>query len=174
MKPIKTQRYHSPYGEILLGSYDNKLCVCDWLDRRTRLSIDARIQKFFGSTYREQPCPVIDLAIVQLDEYFSRARSQFDIALALAGTEFQQRVWRALLNIPFGSTLSYLQLAQILGSPSAVRAVANANGANALSLFVPCHRIIGSDGSLTGYAGGVDTKQRLLALESAQQYLQLD
>ena len=84
----------------------------------------------------------------------------------MVGTDFQKSVWEALMNIPYGKTVSYLELSQNIGKPKAVRAVANANGANALSLFIPCHRIIGKDGSLTGYAGGLEIKKKLLELET--------
>lgn len=93
-------------------------------------------------------------------------RKVFDIPLHLVGTIFQKTVWQGLIDTPFGTTLSYLELAKSIGNEKAVRAVATANGANAISIIVPCHRIIGGDGSLVGYAGGLDTKKRLLQLES--------
>ena len=100
-----------------------------------------------------------------MDEYFRRERRAFDIPLLFAGTEFQNKVWDMLLQIPYGRTVSYAGMALSLGMPKAVRAVANANGANAISIFAPCHRVIGSDGSLTGYGGGLDAKRFLLELE---------
>lgn len=102
----------------------------------------------------------------QLDEYFARERKAFDIPLLFAGSDFQMKVWQGLMSIPYGTTMSYGRLAAMLGTPTSVRAVANANGANALSIFAPCHRVIGSDGSLTGYGGGIETKRYLLRLES--------
>lgn len=102
---------------------------------------------------------------MQLNQYFSKTRQQFDIPLDPLGTAFQKSVWDALQNIPYGETRSYKQLAEQLQQPSAIRAVAAANGANALSIFIPCHRIIGSSGELVGYAGGLPAKQRLLELE---------
>jgi methylated-DNA-[protein]-cysteine S-methyltransferase len=101
----------------------------------------------------------------QLAEYFAGARREFDVPLKLAGTPFQQRVWQELVQIPFGTTLTYAQLAQRVGKPTASRAVGHANGRNPISIIVPCHRVIGADGKLTGYAGGVDKKQWLLAWE---------
>ena len=101
----------------------------------------------------------------QLDEYFARQRREFDVPLLLVGTDFQKTVWRELLKIPFGVTFSYGDMARRIGKPGAVRAVANANGANSISVFVPCHRVIGSDNSLTGYGGGLDAKRMLLELE---------
>ena len=100
-----------------------------------------------------------------MDEYFRRERRAFDIPLLFAGTEFQNKVWDMLLQIPYGRTVSYARMALSLRMPKAVRAVANANGANAISIFAPCHRVIGSNGSLTGYGGGLDAKRFLLELE---------
>ena len=108
---------------------------------------------------------------VALAEYFAGARHRFDFALAPEGTPFQRRVWRALAAIPFGATMSYLALAQSLGAPRSVRAVAAAVGRNPISVIIPCHRVIGSDGSLTGYAGGLERKRKLLALETAAEPL---
>ena len=101
----------------------------------------------------------------QLAEYFAGERQTFDLPLKLAGTPFQQRVWQELVRIPFGTTITYAQLAQRFGKPTASRAVGHANGRNPISIIVPCHRVIGADGKLAGYAGGVDKKQWLLAWE---------
>lgn len=101
----------------------------------------------------------------QLAEYFRGTRQAFDVPLRLAGTPFQQRVWRELMRIPFGTTITYAQLAQRIGQPTASRAVGHANGRNLISIIVPCHRVIGADGTLTGYAGGVDNKKWLLNWE---------
>lgn len=103
----------------------------------------------------------------QLAEYFAGSRRQFDLALDLRGTEFQKRCWRELLKIPYGETRSYADIARALGNPSAVRAVGLANGQNPVAIVVPCHRVIGSDGSLTGYGGGLEVKRKLLELEGA-------
>ncbi|GAB2895973.1 methylated-DNA--[protein]-cysteine S-methyltransferase [Microbulbifer echini] len=108
-----------------------------------------------------------DMAAQQLREYFSGRRKSFDLPLAPRGTEFQRRVWDALLQIPFGETRSYSEQAQWLGQPRAIRAVARANGANPVAVIIPCHRVIGANGSLTGYAGGLPLKARLLTLEGA-------
>jgi len=104
----------------------------------------------------------------EIDEYFRRERSEFTIPLAPRGTEFQLRVWNELQKIPFGTTISYSELARRIGRPKAVRAVGAANGANPIPVVIPCHRVIGSDGSLTGYGGGLSRKQELLAIEGAQ------
>lgn len=109
---------------------------------------------------------VLEDAVSQLNEYFKGERKTFSLKLNPEGTDFQKRVWGALLTIPFGKTTSYLQLSKDLGDAKAIRAVANANGKNPLWIIVPCHRVIGSDGSLTGYAGGLQRKQWLLEHES--------
>ena len=111
---------------------------------------------------------VLQRAVRELDEYFRGERREFDIPLLLAGSDFQKRVWQQLPSIPYGQTVSYGELAAAIGAPKSVRAVANANGANAISIILPCHRIIGSDGRLTGYGGGLRAKQYLLDLEHRQ------
>lgn len=110
--------------------------------------------------------PLLERVIEQLEQYFNGERKVFDIPLKQYGTDFQQRVWNELLNIPFGKTISYLQLSKKLGDVKAIRAVGTTNGKNSLAIVVPCHRVIGSDGSLTGYAGGLWRKQWLLDHES--------
>ena len=112
-------------------------------------------------------------ARVQLDEYFARKRTAFDLPLALRGTPFQMKVWRALMRIPFGATARYGEIAAAIGRPGASRAVGGANHRNPIPIIVPCHRVIGSDGSLTGYGGGEPTKRRLLALEGIAAPVQL-
>ena len=121
---------------------------------------------------QEVAIEVLSEAARQLDEYFGGGRRQFDVPLLFAGTQFQRKVWHALLEIPYGETISYGEMACSLGVPQSVRAVANANGANAISIFAPCHRVIGSKGMLTGYGGGLDAKRYLLDLE--KQLTQLD
>ncbi len=173
MGVIKTAYYKSPVGELILGSYNEKLCLCDWRYRRMRTTIDNRIQKSLNTTYELASCPINEEAIRQLEAYFNQSETTFDVPLKLVGTEFQQSVWEELINIPYGKTSSYLDLSKKLNNEKALRAVASANGANAISIIVPCHRIIGSDGSLVGYAGGLPAKKRLLALESSYQQLEL-
>ena len=106
------------------------------------------------------------LTMKQLDEYFKNERTEFDIPLDLEGTDFQLRVWRELSKIPFGKTKSYMDIAKALGDPKAIRAVGTSNGRNKISIIIPCHRVIGSDGSLTGYAGGMERKKWLLDFEN--------
>lgn len=134
-----------------------------------RTTVDRRIKNGLKAEYVDEYVTkddeVIDQTIEQLDEYLRGDRITFDIPLLMVGTEFQKNVWRALMEIPYGRTSSYLQLAVDVDNKKAVRAVASANGANAISLIIPCHRIIGSNGDLVGYAGGLPVKKRLLELE---------
>ncbi len=115
--------------------------------------------------------PIAEQVAGELAEFFTGTRTEFTVALDLRGTEFQKAVWQSLTEIPFGQTVSYAEQAARLGRPTAVRAVASANGKNPISIVIPCHRVIGSDGTLTGYAGGLDAKRLLLDLESGQQPL---
>lgn len=153
----KTMR--SPVGELTLVGSDRGLAAVLWEDddpSRVRL---ADLQE-------DAEHPVLLRAQQQLEEYFVGKRRKFTVKLDPAGTDFQNRVWNALRTIPFGETRSYGQIAEQIGSHKAVRAVGAANGANPLSIIVPCHRVIGADGKLTGFAGGLAVKARLLALES--------
>lgn len=166
---ISIQHYHSPMGELLLGSLEEQLCLCDWLYRRKRKEIDLRITRGLSAEIREEASPVLQETQKQLEAYFHRELEQFSLPLLCVGTDFQQQVWQALQTIPYGSTESYLGLSKQLGKPKAIRAVASANGANALAIIIPCHRIIGSGQELVGYAGGIGVKKRLLALEQQEQ-----
>ncbi|MHB8605216.1 MAG: methylated-DNA--[protein]-cysteine S-methyltransferase [Thermoplasmatota archaeon] len=142
----------SPVGTLLLEASDDGLSRVNFAPSR--------------EPDRSMPADMLlASAASQLKEYFAGARRAFDLPLAMDGTEFRERVWRALLDVPYGKTASYLDIALALGDPESVRAVGAANGANPIAIVVPCHRIIGSDGSLTGYGGGLDNKRWLLALE---------
>ena len=150
----------SPVGRLTLVASDQGLAGILWendLPRRVRLNIEAEDNKH----------PVLIETERQLEEYFAGRRKAFALRLDLAGTDFQRKVWNALLTIPFGETRSYAQIARQIGNPGAGRAVGAANGRNPVSIVAPCHRVIGSTGKLTGFAGGLDTKARLLALEGA-------
>ncbi len=131
-----------------------------------------RLQQELRTSVKSGTSAVLKLARQELDEYFSGSRTSFSLPLLLCGTAFQKQVWQALMLIPYGATISYSQQAQRLGKPSAIRAVANANGANAISILVPCHRVIGKDCTLTGYAGGLPAKNYLIHLESETLNLQ--
>jgi len=138
-----------------------------------RDAIDTRIKKGLNTDYVIEKTPVIDQTIVELKEYFNDKRSSFSIPLLMVGTDFQKLVWDALLTIAFGQTETYLGLSKKLKNEKAIRAVGTANGANAISILVPCHRIIGSNGDLVGYAGGLAAKKKLLTLENALDLSQL-
>lgn len=126
------------------------------------------MQTLLNAGYTEMTSKIIEETRRQLDEYFWHERQAFDIPLLTAGTEFQKSVWNSLMEIPYGQTITYGELATRLGKPAAVRAVANANGANAISIIIPCHRVIGSNNTLTGYGGGLEAKKFLLELEQTQ------
>ena len=162
---IEISYYKSPVGELILGSYQDKLCLADWRYRKMRKSIDNRLQKSLQANYLEKKTTFIRDVKLQFEDYFRGDRSVFDIPLLLIGTEFQKKVWNELIKIPYGKTYSYLDLSKKIGDIKAIRAVASANGANAISIIVPCHRVIASNGNLTGYAGGLPAKKKLLDLE---------
>lgn len=172
-KTIKISYFKTPVGELILGSLEGKLCLADWKYRKMRNAIDKRIKITLKADYIEGNSDVIETCKKQLNEYFENQRTEFDIPLLLAGTDFQKKVWNALLEVPYGTSETYLGLSKILGNQKAIRAVATANGANAISIIIPCHRIIGSKGDLVGYAGGLPAKKKLLDLEGALQTSQL-
>lgn len=157
----------SPLGAILALADDAGLYIFDWVDRR---GLEREIVRLRAKTkYAIVPGthPILDLAKQQIDEYFAGQRRTFSLPLALRGSDFQRRVWDALLQIPSGETRAYAEIARAIGQPTAVRAVARANGDNYRGIIIPCHRVIGSDGSLTGYGGGLARKQWLLDHERA-------
>lgn len=133
----------------------------------TLISDGAALTHLLFGTLREQtePDDVLTAAKNQLSEYFSGQRRAFSVPLNPHGTEFQQRVWRALRGIPYGTTASYADIARAIGSPKAFRAVGQANHVNPIPILIPCHRVVGANGALTGYAGGLNVKQALLSLE---------
>ncbi len=149
----------SPVGPLLLAASDAGLHLIEFRNPRHPMAQCA--------DWEARECDVIGLAVSQLGEYFDGTRHDFDLPLAPRGTPFQLGVWRTLASIPYGETISYAQLAQRIGKPSAMRAVGAANGRNPLPLVLPCHRVIGSDGSLTGFGGGLPTKEFLLRMEGA-------
>jgi len=165
MNQINVQYYKTKYGELILGSFDKKLCLLDFRYRKMRKKVDNRIKKGLDAEYIEQDDEILQKTRVQLNEYFNCERREFDIPLLMVGTEFQKNVWEALMKVSYGKISTYLDLAKDINNEKAVRAVASANGANAMSLIIPCHRIIGSNGELVGYGGGLPVKKRLLKLE---------
>jgi methylated-DNA-[protein]-cysteine S-methyltransferase len=150
----------SPVGELKLVANDDALVAILWQD-----DDPARVR--LGPLVERSDHPVLKQAEAQLTAYFSGNLRRFNVPLDFRGTDFQKSVWAALLAIPFGETRSYGQIARQIGRPKAVRAVGAANGRNPISIMAPCHRVVGSDGSLTGFAGGLDAKRYLLAMERA-------
>jgi methylated-DNA-[protein]-cysteine S-methyltransferase len=165
MSAITTKTLSTPYGELILGIFEGKVCLCDWKYRSMRQRIDERLCAGLNAAYQDGDHPVLEILENQLFEYFRGERKSFNLELTTVGTDFQKDVWTALQNIDYGKTETYGGLARKVGRPEAVRATGSANGANAISIIIPCHRIVGSGGSLGGYAGGVSAKGRLLALE---------
>lgn len=151
----------SPLGKLTLTSDGKHLTGIHFPRRDGQAAVERTWQ-------RDDAAPVLARARAQLAEYFSGKRTRFELPLRPQGTAFQQSVWRALLKVPFGKTSTYGALAAAIGRPSAARAVGAAVGANPLAVVVPCHRIIGADGTLTGYAGGLARKTKLLALEGVR------
>jgi methylated-DNA-[protein]-cysteine S-methyltransferase len=153
------KRVSTPVGTLTLVATDEGLAAILWehdSPRRVRLNL----------VEEDASHPVLVEAERQLEEYFVGRRTQFDLRLDPSGTPFQREVWRALMTIPFGETRSYAQIAKQIGHPGAARAVGAANGRNPLSIVAPCHRVVGSTGALTGFAGGLDVKAHLLGLEN--------
>ena len=165
MKQINIQYYKTKYAEFILGSFENKLCLLDFKYRKMRTTVDNRLKKGLNAEFVEQDNEILKETRKQLDEYFNMTRKEFEIPLITVGTDFQKSVWDGLLNIDYGTTSTYLQLAKNIGNEKAVRAVANANGANSIAIIIPCHRIIGTNGELTGFGGGLPLKKKLLELE---------
>lgn len=157
-------RYASPLGEVLIVADEAGLTGLHFVDQQ-------HFPKDTADWQLRPAQPVLVAARRQLEEYFAGQRRHFELPLAPRGTAFQREVWQALTAIPYGATTSYGALAASLGRPSASRAVGAANGRNPLGIIVPCHRVIGSAGALTGYAGGLERKQALLALERGERRL---
>lgn len=140
--------------------------MSDWKDGWHHEAILKRFAKMTKCAFVQGTCPVITETISQLQEYFAHERQHFDLPLLFIGTDFQKKVWRALESIEYGKVVSYGDIARAIGNPQAVRAVGGAVGQNPFSIIVPCHRVVGSNRSLTGYGGGFEAKKFLLSLES--------
>lgn len=151
---------------MIAAANESGLCMFDFEYRRMMPNIQKRVTTFQNDEFTEGEHPLFDTLKQQFEEYLDGNRREFDLPLVLSGTPFQQRVWNELRNIPYGVTRTYLQQAKVLGDEKAIRAVARANGENCFAVIIPCHRIIGSDGSLTGYAGGLKNKKWLLEHEA--------
>ena len=147
----KSKFMNTPIGLIAVRADDDAILAIEFVDQREETEADS---------------PLLERAVDQLEEYFQGARTRFSLPLAPRGTQFQQQVWQQLLSVNYGQTASYADIARSIGRPKAMRAVGAANGRNPISIVIPCHRVVGSDGSLTGYAGGLARKSWLLALET--------
>ncbi len=159
---VLCNRVLTPLGPMVVGATDQGICLLEFADRRMLETQLVRIAKLFDAQFRVGCNSHIRQLSEELNEYFSGTRTQFDVNLMDFATEFQNSVWEQLKSIPLGETSTYQRLAIRLDKPKAVRAVGRANGDNRISILIPCHRVIGSDGSLTGYGGGLDRKQWLL------------
>lgn len=154
----------SPFGPLVLVATPAGLCRVG-LPGEHRASLEAWAARWVGPEPLEENPAVLSEAVTQLREYFSRIRREFDLPLDLRGTPFQRRVWEELRRVPYGQTVAYGELARRVGRPGAARAVGRAVGANPVPIIVPCHRVVGADGSLVGYGGGLEIKAALLRLE---------
>lgn len=171
---LRTRTLETPLGPMLAGSIaragERALCLLEFVNRPALPRSLADLERPFGVAARPDgpadPCPLLDEAASQLAAYFAGARTDFDLPLSTPGTEFQNRVWAELLRIPCGTTISYGQLAEYVGSPGAQRAVGAANGRNRIAIIIPCHRVIESTGNLRGYGGGLQRKKWLLDHET--------
>ena len=152
----------TPVGKMLLGATEKGLCLFDFQYRKSIDKILSRIEFHANDKFTVHDHPIFSSLVFQVEEYFGGNRKEFELQLDLLGTPFQINVWNALIQIPFGETRSYEEHAIFLGNEKAIRAVAGANGENGLAIIVPCHRVIGKNGSLTGYGGGLPTKKWLL------------
>ena len=158
----------TPLGPMIAAATGEQLVLLEFADRRMLHTQFKRLGRLLGCTFERGDNAVLSAARAQLDEFFAGSRRDFDLPLLTPGTPFQRRVWSELARIPAGATRSYAEQARAIGQPEAVRAVARANGDNRIAIVIPCHRVIGSDGSLTGYGGGLWRKQRLLEREAAR------
>jgi O-6-methylguanine DNA methyltransferase len=164
----------TPIGEMVAGATKTHLVLFEFAHRRMLPVQFQRLEAAVGGELVAGESAIIKQLRRELDEYFRGARREFTIPLYAPGTPFQMKVWNELLRIPVGTTTSYARVASAIGHPTAVRAVARANGDNRIAILIPCHRVIGSDGSLTGYGGGLSRKKKLLDLEARATELKLD
>lgn len=165
MRQVNIRYHETAIGEMVLGSFQGRLCLIGSGSEGRTGALSPRFEKGLNARLVVQDDETLERTARQLDEYLGGNRRGFDIPLLLVGTDFQTSVWNSLLQVPYGGTASYLQIARAIGKERAVRAVGSACRANPIGIIVPCHRIIGSDGSLVGYYGGLPLKQQLLNLE---------
>lgn len=164
-KLIYVTRVLTPLGPMMACATDEGICLLEFMERKELEAELAQLAKIFKASYVTAPHPHFELLQKELDAYFHKELTTFTVPIHSPGTPFQTEVWNALRQVPYGTTLSYKEHSERMGKPKAVRAVANANGKNRIAIIIPCHRIIGSNGKLTGYAGGLHRKEYLLELE---------
>jgi AraC family transcriptional regulator of adaptative response/methylated-DNA-[protein]-cysteine methyltransferase len=164
---VRLTRIATPLGPMVAGATADALCLLEFADRRMLPTQLDRVGRALGAVLVPGSNDLLAAASAELAEYFAGSRQAFSVPLRPAGTPFQERVWEELRRIPFGETASYAEVARRIGRPSAVRAVARANGDNRLAILIPCHRVIGASGALTGYGGGLWRKRRLLEIEAS-------
>ncbi len=157
----------TPLGEMIACAVDEGICLLEFTDRKNIEKQLRSLSKSLNSEITEGEHHYFKQLEEELKEYFDGERAQFDVPLYIIGTEFQQKVWQLLREIPMGEIRTYKQQSEFLGNPKAIRAVGTANGINKIAILIPCHRVIGSNGELVGYAGGIWRKQKLLELEKA-------
>ena len=163
---VNTQYYDSPCGKLILASVGDAICLCDWQGKPCAERNKRRLERLLGAEFTIDSSPVLEQTKRELDEYFAGKRKTFDIPLCPVGTDFQKQVWEALQEIPYGETRSYKEIALRVNNIKGVRAVAQAIGSNGIGILIPCHRVIGANRSLTGFAGGIEAKKWLLDRES--------
>lgn len=162
---IETIITDTPLGEMIAGATEKGICLLEFTDRKSRGTVKEHIMKVYDARTEERNNEHLRNLEEQLREYFEGKRKDFTLPLDIKGSDFQKLVWNELRNIPYGTTRSYRDQAEAIMRPSSVRAVANANGMNTIAIIIPCHRVIGSDGRLTGYGGGLERKKWLIEHE---------
>lgn len=166
---LYTKNIETPIGTMFAAANEQGVFIFDFVERKGGLhKIKDRVAKKWKAIFIEKPHTSLDILELQLSEYFANKRQNFEFTLHFSGTEFQQQVFTALSQIPFGQTISYQQLARQMNNPLAIRAIAKANGENCLAILIPCHRVIAANGLLTGYSGGIEVKKWLLNFEQGR------
>ncbi len=165
---IYTDLYDSPIGTLIIGSFEEQICLCNWTSSNSDVTVYLR--RHLGAEYNFRTSDINKLAIKQLEDYFNKERTKFELPLLICGTEFQKSVLSETCKIQYGEVKSYSQIAINIKSPKAVRAVASAERNNPIAIIIPCHRVLSISNKLTGYAGGLNIKEKLLKLENYNNY----
>lgn len=162
---IEIDEIDTKFGQFIVGTINDACCLFEFKYRKTIKSILEKKKKHYNAVYKTSKNELHSKIENQINQYFSGELTEFNIPLNIRGTDFQRHVWNKLLEIPYGETISYKELAKRVGNESAMRAVGGANGANNIAIIIPCHRVIRADGELQGYGGGLSNKKKLLQLE---------